>query len=93
MDASAKNVIGSIIYFIGMMMIILPIIAFIFTGGMVILTGPVFLSLPILGAIPTVVGKKMMIEAKRLADEERANDELRRAANSKIPPTSDNTKV
>jgi cadmium resistance protein CadD (predicted permease) len=93
MNTSAQNVTGSILYFIGMMMIILPVIALVVSGGMVILAGPIFLSLPIIGVVPTVVGKKMINEAKRLDDEKRANDELRRVDDAKTASTSNNPKV
>ena len=85
MNLTTKNIIGSLLYFIGMMMIILPLIALVVSGGMVILAGPLFLSLPLIGAVPTVIGKKMINEAKRLNEEKQTNDKLEHLADVTTP--------
>lgn len=76
MNTSVLKLAGSILYFIGALMVILPIIAFLATGGMVILAGYAFLLTPVVGGVLVVVGKGMIKNATRLAIENKANQEL-----------------
>ncbi|MNX55823.1 hypothetical protein D3C86_865970 [compost metagenome] len=70
------KLIGNTLYFIGALMVVLPVIAFVASAGMVLLAGYSFFLIPIAGAILATVGKSMIKNAQRIDEEDKANEEL-----------------
>ncbi|MNQ38278.1 hypothetical protein D3C85_518480 [compost metagenome] len=70
------KLIGNTLYFIGALMVVLPVIAFVASAGMVLLAGYSFFLIPIVGAILATVGKSMIKNAQRIDEEDKANEEL-----------------
>lgn len=60
------KLIGNFLYFIGALMVVVPIIVLLSTGGMAILAGYGLLLIPVLGIVIAIIGKKILKNSKRV---------------------------
>ncbi len=60
------KLIGNFLYFIGALMVVVPIIVLLATGGMAILAGYGLLLIPALGIAIAIIGKKILKDSKRV---------------------------